>query len=99
MAPEEALALKIHTGLSDDCYQMIKNNAKLHNADIYQSLHKLYEAKQKCYPNSLYITGCSAKCSLQDMIEHTISRVTSIAQREIDPSIVSKWIFLLQSWF
>ena len=50
MAPKEALSLKVQCGLSDSQYQMIKNSAKRHNADIYPSLHEIYEEKLKCYP-------------------------------------------------
>ena len=53
MVPETALALKVHCNLSDDQYQMIKNASKTQFADIYPSLHKIFDVKQKCYPEDL----------------------------------------------
>ena len=72
--------------MSDDNYQLIKNNAKKHNADIYPSLHKLFEEKQKCYPSNLKFTEISAKCDLSDMIKHTISRIIELVKDDIEPN-------------
>ena len=75
MTPEDALALKTACNLSDDQYQMIRNSSKDHNADIYPSLHTILEEKNKCYPSQIEFTETSAKCNLQQMCEHTLSRV------------------------
>ena len=54
---------------------MIRNSSKDHNADIYPSLHTILEEKNKCYPSQIEFTETSAKCNLQQMCEHTLSRV------------------------
>ena len=80
MAPKEALSLKVQCGLSDSQYQMIKNSAKRHNADIYPSLYEIYQEKLKCYPSNIEITEISSKTPLQDMINHTLSQIFKISE-------------------
>ena len=46
ITPRDALALKISADLSDDQYQMIRNAAEMHNADIIQTLHCLMVEKK-----------------------------------------------------
>ena len=83
MKTEDALALKVHSDLSDNQYQMIRNSSKLHNADIYPTLHNIFEEKKNCYPKELHITETSAKCSLKSMIDHTLKRIVHVCQDEI----------------
>ena len=79
MSPEEALALKVQCNLSNDAYQMIRNSACEHNANIFPSLHNILKVKYESYPDNLTITETSAECSLQDMVNHTLSRIMSIS--------------------
>ena len=44
MTPEDALALKTAYS-SDDQYQMVRNACLQHKADIFPSLHRIFEAK------------------------------------------------------
>ena len=53
---QKALALKIQCNLSDDQYQIIRNNSLQQGADIYPTLHQLLEYKSTCYPNNLQVT-------------------------------------------
>ena len=80
MKVEDALALKVHCNLSDDQYQMIKNASMAQNADIYPSLHNIFEAKQNCYPKDLEITETSAKCSLKNLVDHTLRRIFQVSE-------------------
>ena len=75
MKLEEALALKTQTDLSDSQYQMLRNSALSHNVKIYPSLNKLGEEKLKCYPEGIQFNEMSAKCSLQSMLNHTVTRI------------------------
>ena len=78
MKLEEALALKMQTDLSDIQYQMLRNSALSHNVNIYPSLNKLGEEMLKCYPEGVQFTEMSAKCSLQSMLNHTVTRITNM---------------------
>ena len=75
MLPEDALALKIQCDLSDDQYQLLRNASLKQNANTFQSLHSIFAVKSACYPEVTEITETSAKCSLQSMVDHTLSRV------------------------
>ena len=103
MVPETALALKVHCNLSDDQYQMIKNASKAQFADIYPSLHKIFDIKQKCYPEDLQITETSAQCSLQNMVNHTLSRILVVSEDNLqsltDPAQVLHGTLFLKAGF
>ena len=79
MSDEEALALKVHCDLSDDQYQMIRNNSLVHNANIYPNLHRILEAKASCYPLNINISETTAVVPLQDMLNHTLSRILELS--------------------
>ena len=55
---------------------MIRNAAKMHDADIFPTLHCLMVEKRQCYPADCVITEMSGKCSLQNMLDHTLSRLS-----------------------
>ena len=75
MLPEDALALKIQCDLSDDQYQLLRNASLKQNANIFRTLHSIFAVKSACYPEVTEITETSAKCSLQSMVDHTLSRI------------------------
>ena len=78
MKLEEALALRTQTDLSDIQYQMLRNSSLSHNVKIYPSLNKLGEEMLKCYPEGVQFTEMSAKCSLQSMLNHTVTRIINM---------------------
>ena len=82
MNPAEALSLKIQCDLSDDQYQLIRNNSLIHNADIYPTLHALLKEKNKCYPLGLNITETQALCPLQNMVDHTLERIVQVPEAQ-----------------
>ena len=99
MTPEDALALKVACDLSDNQYQILRNSAKIHNADLYPPLSKIYEAKVSCYPEDLHITETSATCSLQNMANHTLSQLLSLPLYEFgnlpsSPSPIQETLYM-----
>ena len=78
MKVSEGLALKVATDLSDSQYQMLRNSSIKHNANIYPTLHEIAIAKKECYPDDIEFTETSAKCKVQNMINHTLDRILSI---------------------
>lgn len=75
MTSQDALAMKISADLSDDQYQIIRNSAMMCNANIYPTLHAVSSAKGECYPENISITETSATSGLQEMLDHTLSRI------------------------
>ena len=83
MSPENALALKINTGLSDEAYQKLRNACKIFcNADIFPTIHEIRDAKLSCYPKDLAISEVSASSNLQNLLDHTVSRLLETTDRE-----------------
>lgn len=83
-------------------YTSMRIGAKSRNANIYPSYHRILEAKKNCYPSSgIRISDVSAEVTLQDLVNHTASRIvehTCILQEEqlIQPkcselTLIYKW--------
>ena len=90
MSAEDALALKMQCDLSDGQYQLLRNASKKQNADIFPTLHSILTAKSACYPDMTEITETSAKCSLQSMVDHTLSRILVLSSDVLDEEEVEK---------
>lgn len=78
MEPIYALSLKIQCDLSDDQYQMIRNSSLAHNADIFPTLHELFETKKSCYPSEVLYAETQAVCPLQNILDHTLTRIATL---------------------
>ena len=89
MTAEDALALKIQCDLSDGQYQLLRNASKKQNADIFPTLHSILTAKSACYPEDTEITE-TAKCSLQSMADHTLSRILAMSSDVLDEEEIEK---------
>ena len=96
MTPEEALALKTACNMSDNQYQLVRNACLQHKADIFPTLHRIFEAKSKCYPENISFTETSAKCDLQELCNHTLTRVVSLADDVGDVSFDRTGTFFLK---
>ena len=90
MTAEDALALKIQCDLSDGQYQLLRNASKKQNADIFPTLHSILTAKSACYPEDTEITETAAKCSLQSMADHTLSRILALSSDVLDEEEIEK---------
>ena len=88
MSAAEALSLKIQCDLSNDQYQIIRNNSLIHNADIYPTLHKIVEENKECYTKGLDITETQALCPLQNMLDHTLNRIFQLPESQEHLQIV-----------
>lgn len=76
----ECLALIEDAKLSRHQYQLIRLQAKSKNADIFVPYFNLEEAKKECYPpaEAITITEKSARIKLQDLLDHTASRLLQV---------------------
>ena len=90
MSAEDALALKMQCDLSDGQYQLLRNASLKHNADIFPTLHSILTAKSACYPEDTEITETSARCSLQSMVDHTVSRILELSSDVLEEEEVEK---------
>ena len=81
--PDEALALLIETGLTKSAYQTLRTAAKEKKADVYPPYNAVREAKQKCYPQNIDVSGDSAKVSLQSLLDHTALRILEQRQDNV----------------
>lgn len=73
--PNEALALMVDTDLSKHQYELIQQQAKSRNSNLYPSYYRVFEAKKDCYPDEgLTITETGAEIDLQKLLDHTTNR-------------------------
>ncbi|KYN14460.1 hypothetical protein ALC57_13337, partial [Trachymyrmex cornetzi] len=91
---EEALAFILNAGMSKDMYIQTRLGAKKRNADIYPSYERVREVKRQCYPQGVTITEKGAHIPLQNLLNHTITRLIKCIT--IPPSV--KRIQLISKW-
>jgi hypothetical protein len=56
-------------------YQNVRIGAKRRNCNIYPPYNDIIKAKKLCYPDDLYISESTCKVSIQNLLNHTASRI------------------------
>lgn len=72
---DEAAALVLDGNISKHLYLCLRNGAKIRNANIYPSYHKVLEAKKETYPRNINASELSCAVPLQDLLDHTAKRI------------------------
>lgn len=96
-SPEKALSLIIDACLSKHQYQILRWSAKEIGCDIFPSYHQVLSVKKECYPKNLEVQENYSKVSMQDLLDHTVSRILKAktkAETEVLPNqlqLISKW--------
>ncbi|XP_050295677.1 uncharacterized protein LOC126735653 [Anthonomus grandis grandis] len=72
----EALSLVVEAKLTKFQYNTIRDSSKEHNANIYPNYEAVTQAKKRCYPSDLIITESLAEVPLQNLLDHTITRLS-----------------------
>ena len=82
---DEALCFFLDNDLSKKTDQGIKTTSDKHNAKIYPSYHNVLKAKKRCYPSddAMNIAESKAEVKLQNLLDHTASRITDVARENI----------------
>lgn len=88
--PEKALALFVNANLTKATYNLIRQQAKLQNSNIYPSYGKILAAKNDCYPakEGIVITEFSAEIQLQSLLDVTIKRLTIFQQDVLNENVL-----------
>ncbi|XP_067639602.1 uncharacterized protein [Eurosta solidaginis] len=73
--PEEALALFIDLGLTKKKYIILRKSLLQRNADILPGYKKITQAKKEAVPLSPKMTEVSADIKLQNLMDHTSTRL------------------------
>jgi hypothetical protein len=68
----------IENDLTKKQYINIRISAKNRNCDIYPPYKSIIEAKQKCYPSNMQISEHRCEIPLQNILDHTVSRILQI---------------------
>lgn len=75
---DEALAFILDNNLTKQQYINIRKSAKLRNANIYPSYENILDSKKKCYPNNINITETFCEIPIQNLLDHTCTRIFQI---------------------
>lgn len=95
---EEALRLFIDGKYTKASYNAMRTGAKIRNADIYPSYHRILEAKEKCYPsNGIKVSDVIAEVPLQDLVDHTACRILKL-QKEVIEEFNYTELTLIYKW-
>lgn len=78
LSPSQALSIFVHANLSRKQYEIIQGA----NKNIYPCYSLLKKAKVQCYPKeeSINVTETSVEIKLQDLLDHTVSRLCTYLQ-------------------
>lgn len=94
---DEALALYVDGDYTKHSYKLMQSGAKIRNANIYPSYDALQLAKKKCYPTGVQVTETSAEVPLQNLVDHTVSRIVE-SQKEVFKNLSEKQITAIYKW-
>ena len=72
----EANALIFASGLSQDTYQLLRNQAKKRRADIYPVYNHLLEyRKEECTPRGIVFEDTTVYAPLQEVLDHQLRKM------------------------
>lgn len=98
--PDKALSLVVEAKLTKFQYNIIRNTAKQNNCNIYPNYETITVAKKGSYPKNKTVTESAAEVPLQDLLDHTTSRLLQSIEEVIitrSPSeltqlnLITKW--------
>ncbi|XP_059216468.1 uncharacterized protein LOC131994136 isoform X2 [Stomoxys calcitrans] len=95
--PEKALGLILDASLSKHQYEVLRSSAREIGFDIYPSYHQVLEAKKKCYPANVQVQESCSKVSLQQLLDHTVTRIlmtkteNEVTELPNELQMFSKW--------
>lgn len=75
MSPDAALALLLECELTKEQYKKIRDAALLHGHNLFPSYDKVLDAKMKCRPEKVVVNETEATVALQNLVDHTVSRI------------------------
>lgn len=81
---DEALSLFVEAKLTKFQYNLIRSSAKSHNSTLYPNYESITAAKKRCYPENLQISEDTAEVSLQNLLDHTTSRLFESLKEVLD---------------
>ena len=85
--PDEALSLLIETDMTKHAYQTLRSSTKRKHIDLYPPYNDVREAKRKCYPANIQVSDHSAKVPLQDVLDHTSTRIIEQSQESVTEAV------------
>lgn len=99
-SPEEALAVMVDLKLTQHQYNLLHNQAKTRNADIYPPYMKIFEVKQECYPPFKFfeVTDYGANIKLQPLLNLTSERLLKICDSNLLENITKPRIHVIYKW-
>ncbi|XP_072400420.1 uncharacterized protein [Diabrotica undecimpunctata] len=100
LTSDEALSIVVEGKLTKIQYNLIRNTAREHNSNMYPNYEAIISAKTKCYPDNLRITKSVAEASLQQLLDHTVSRLFRCIEEvteHLKPEVL-KNLYLITKW-
>lgn len=80
MPVENALSLIVKCDLSRTNYEVLRENGKKHNSNIYPPYTDVSRAKDECYPLGIIIDDSSACIPLDELLNHTLKRLLTVIE-------------------
>lgn len=78
LSEDEGLAFYLDGDFSQSQYQMLRNIASSHNAQIYPSYYKLQSAVNRCIPPNIVYTENKMTVDVQSVVSHVGKRICTL---------------------
>lgn len=80
VTPHEALAFLLENSFTKKQYNSIREILKQHLCDLFPSYENVQNAKLQCRPKEISVTETKAEVTLQNLLNHTASRILNMQE-------------------
>lgn len=94
-----SLAMYMYLEMTRDKYEKLRMyNEHLHGVKLYPSYKDIWEAKKKCYPKDITITGNGTSVKLQSLLDYTVRKIFLTLDKETLHALDNTELVLIGKW-
>ncbi|KAF0313394.1 hypothetical protein FJT64_016052 [Amphibalanus amphitrite] len=98
LSADEALVLLFNTNMTRAAYQEVRETSKDHVADIFPPYNFVLDAKKRCHPAGVVVDDRGASVPVQQLLDHTASRLCTLQESVIQSSAAQGSLILTSKY-
>ena len=98
LSADEALVLLFDTNMTRAAYQEVRETSKDHVADIFPPYNFVLDAKKRCHPAGVVVDDRGASVPVQQLVDHTASRLCTLQASVIQSSAAQSSLILTSKY-
>ncbi|KAF0308141.1 hypothetical protein FJT64_020619 [Amphibalanus amphitrite] len=98
LSADEALVLLFNTNRTRAAYQEVRETSKDHVADIFPQFNFVLDAKKRCHPAGVVVDDRGASVPVQQLLDHTASRLCTLQASVIQSSAAQGSLILTSKY-